>query len=347
MNSALHQLGLLFTEYLANRWQQSCQLEDISQIPGGASRETYRLTLHDGQDIQHLIVRRDPPSSLIDTERAWEYQTYEAIYRHGCMPVPEPIVLEEDPGTLARPFSIMRAITSGQASPSGLDEPRMQQHSRKLGEAKWGYLGQLAKIAPDSLGVGQFMPKPEHAAQRELEYWRAVIDSDILHPQPVAQAALRWLDRHLPPPSEQLCLVHGDYRTGNYLYTETGEITAVLDWEMAHIGDPLEDLAWSLDPLWSRDLKLAGRLLPREEAISIWQAASGIKVDRDVFKWWQVFASVKALAIWISSIEDYTNGTTKEPILAFAGWPLVDRQSRILIDRLAEDGQHQYAEPLV
>ena len=141
--------------------------------------------------------------------------------------------------------------------------------------------------------------------------------------------------------------MHGDYRTGNYLYTEDGEITAILDWEMAHIGDPLEDLAWSLDPLWSAEPHIAGRLLPREEAIRIWQDASGIEVDRDAFRWWQVFASVKALAIWISSMEDYANGTTKEPILAIAGWPMMDRQTRILVDRLAQDGQSSYAEPLV
>jgi len=63
--------------------------------------------------------------------------------------------------------------------------------------------------------------------------------------------------------------------------------------------------------------------------------------------WWQIFASVKALAIWTSSNEDYVNGTTKEPILALAGWPLMDRQSRILMDRLCGDGQNQYAEPIL
>ena len=141
--------------------------------------------------------------------------------------------------------------------------------------------------------------------------------------------------------------MHGDYRTGNYLYTDTGEITAVLDWEMAHIGDPLEDLAWSLDPLWSAELHVAGRLLPREDAIRTWEAASGMPVDRTDFRWWQIFASLKAIAIWISSAEDYVNGTTKEPILALAGWPMMDRQNRILLDRLSPESDHQYAEPLV
>ena len=132
------------------------------------------------------------------------------------------------------------------------------------------------------------------------------------------------------------------------LYPQTiHEVIGVLDWEMAHIGDPLEDLAWSLDPLWSPTAHLAGRLLPRESAIGIWEKASGLQVDRDAFRWWQIFASVKALAIWISSAEDFVNGTTKEPILAVAGWPLIDRQNRILLDRLAPQSDHQYAEALI
>jgi aminoglycoside phosphotransferase (APT) family kinase protein len=188
---------------------------------------------------------------------------------------------------------------------------------------------------------------PEHPAARELEYWAGVIDADALHPQPVAAAAVRWLRRHLPPPSPRLALVHGDYRSGNFLYDGEGAIRGVLDWEMAHIGDPLEDLAWSLDPLWGwPERRLAGGLLPRDDAIALWQQASGLTVDRAAFRWWQVFASLKALAIWISSTEDFVNGESKDPILAVAGWLMTDRENRILVDRLRPDSPHRYTEPL-
>ena len=117
--------------------------------------------------------------------------------------------------------------------------------------------------------------------------------------------------RELPPPGARLALVHGDYRTGNFLYAPDCTIRGVLDWEMAHIGDPLEDLAWSLDPLWAwPERHLAGGLLPRETAIRHWESSSGMRVDRDAFRWWQVFASLKGLAIWISSTEDFMNGET-------------------------------------
>lgn len=346
METTVEQTGQLIAAYLGKHWQTPCHLQGITQIPGGASRQTYLVhLLRNGQAIS-VVVRRDPPSSLIDTERAHEYKTYAAVFNSGVMPVPEPIVLEEAPGDLAHPFSISAFIAAGKASPAGLDEAAMEPVKAALAQRKWSLLGDLAKLPPDQLGVNSFMSTPAHPAAHELNYWRGVIEADALHPQPIAAAALRWLEKHLPAPSGQLALVHGDFRTGNYLYTDSGEITAVLDWEMAHIGDPLEDLAWSLDPLWSPDLHLAGRLVPRAAAISIWEQASGITVDPETFRWWQIFASVKALAIWLSSAHDYTTGTTKEPILAFAGWPMIDRQNRILLDRLSPDSQHQYAEAL-
>jgi aminoglycoside phosphotransferase (APT) family kinase protein len=346
MSKRLEPLGRELAHYMARHWQQRCDFRNIAQIPGGASRETYMLDVDTPTGVRGLVVRRDPPSSLIDTERAHEYRTYCAVFADGVMPVPEPIVLEESPGPLTRPFSVMARVPVGQASPAALDEHAMTPVKAHLGERKWTLLGRLARKTPNELGVDAFMEVPQHAAARELAYWANVIRTDALHPQPIAQAAIRWLEGRMPPPPDRLTLVHGDYRTGNFMFTETGDITAVLDWEMAHIGDPLEDLAWSLDPLWSPDPTLAGRLLPREHAIDIWEQASGMTVDRTNFKWWQIFASLKALAIWISSAEDFANGSTREPILAMAGWPMIDRQNRILLDRLAPDSEFRYAEPL-
>lgn len=318
----------------------------IEQIPGGASRETYRLRLQRPGGETGVILRRDPKTSLIDTERALEYQTYAAVYAAG-FPVPEPLLLEEDASWLERPFSIMAEVPDCASSVADLAGEAHAPLRARLGEHKWTLLGRLAAMRPDALGVTGFMAAPEHPAAYELEHWAAVIEADALHPQPVAAATIRWLRANLPPPGPRLALVHGDYRSGNFLYAPDGTIKAVLDWEMAHVGDPLEDLAWSLDPLWSwPERHLAGGLLPREEAIRIWEAASGMQVDRDAFRWWQVFASLKGLAIWISSTEDFANGEAKEPILAVAGWIMTDRQNRILVDRLHPDRPGRYTEPV-
>ena len=186
----LKNTGELIASYLAAHWGCTCELEHIEQIPGGASRQTYLVRLIKAGQPVGVVVRRDPTSSLIDTERAHEYKTYQAVYEHGVMPVPEPIALEEQPGALERPFSIMALVSAGQAGAAGLDDPAMQSKLAKLGQQKWTLLGQLGKLSPASLGVDRFMSVPEHAAAHELAYWKQVIETDALHPQPIAAAAL-------------------------------------------------------------------------------------------------------------------------------------------------------------
>lgn len=355
MSAGLTVLGDRLATYLRGRWPHATELSvyDVQQIHGGASRETYRLKLRyraEGRDVRRgVILRRDPPTSLIDTERALEYRTYAAVYPTE-VPVPEPLVLEEDPRHLDHAFSLMAEIPGCETSIAMFATPHYAPLRDKIGHAKWSILGKLASLDVHELGVDSFMELPTAAdcALRDVSYWESVIDKDAMLPQPIAKAAVRWLRRNPPPPAKKLSLVHGDYRSGNFLYDPNGEIRGVLDWEMAHVGDPLEDLAWSLDPLWGwPERRLAGALLPREEAIAIWEAASGMRVDRDAFRWWQVFASVKAVAIWISSTEDFAHGASKEPILGVAGWIMTDRQNRILVDRLSPLSRHRYAEPSV
>ena len=112
---------------------------------------------------------------------------------------------------------------------------------------------------------------------------------DTLEPQPVLEFALSWLKRHLPPPPRRLVLVHGDYRTGNFLYDQTG-ITGILDWEMAHAGDPIEDLGWLVIKSWrwAGDERVGG-LCTRDEFVKLYEDAGGVKVDPAVLKFWEVF----------------------------------------------------------
>jgi aminoglycoside phosphotransferase (APT) family kinase protein len=162
-----------------------------------------------------------------------------------------------------------------------------------------------------------------------------VIRADALEPQPIAAAAIRRLRRNPPKPPPRLSVVHGDYRNGNVLHNGQGRIVAVLDWEMAHIGDPLEDLAWALDALWVGDSTLAAGLLDFDEAIQLWQQASGRRFDAEAFQWWSLFASLKGLAIWISSAKAFHDGKNSDPILAFSGWYCATRHNKIIADRLS------------
>ncbi len=333
MSLEIDETGQRTAGFLEEKWGKPVSLVSIEKIFGGASRETFRLEVKVGENSRPLILRRDPPTSLIDTERELEYNAYRAIWPTD-IPVPEPLFLEQDPEVLGSPFSIMAAIEGGMTDTSLLDE----QGRRRIGTEKWKILGRLAAKNPADLGFDAFLevPEPQECADRELSYWERVILDDEIHPQPVARAAIRWLRAHMPPPAQGISVVHGDYRSGNFLFDPDDGISGILDWEMCHLGDPLEDLAWSMDPLWSwDDPALAGRLLPHSEAVGIWEEESGLKVDRNAFRWWRIFASVKGLAIWISSSEDFHHGASKDAILAMAGWVMTDRQNRILLDYLS------------
>jgi len=142
--------------------------------------------------------------------------------------------------------------------------------------------------------------------------------------------------RHPPPPAQKLSIVHGDYRIGNFLHDEKGNITAVLDWEMAHIGDPYEDFAWCTDLLWSGgDVARAAGMLPWPDAVAEWEVASDLKFDFGAFEWWSIFSSVKAIGIWISSARAFADGANDDPVLAFSGWFTHAAHERILAARLS------------
>ena len=101
------------------------------------------------------------------------------------------------------------------------------------------------------LGVGAFLPTVAmaDAARAQVIYWDELFRRQRLEPLPVAVFAFDWLRDHLPP-TDRVAIVHGDLRFGNLLY-DGGRISALLDWEMVHLGDAIEDLAWAYRSLWS------------------------------------------------------------------------------------------------
>jgi aminoglycoside phosphotransferase (APT) family kinase protein len=309
-------------------------VDGLSRIHGGASRETYRLRARWRQggaaSERCLILRRDPAGSLIDTDRRIEFAAYRAF--HGTsVPVPEALWLELDTQWLGQPFFVMEELAGLEASPTTLLAPPYDEHAERIGEQMWRILGDIGRADPRALGLADAMEVPALDAcwRRELDYWEHVVDEDEREPQPVIRAAIRWLRRNPPPPPPRLGVVHGDYRMGNFLCDTGGTIRGILDWEMAHLGDPLEDLAWSINPVWSWGRAgLAGGLVPRAHAVALWEAAIGRPADPTALHWWELFTSVKGQGIWVSGLREYLEGANKDPVLALSGWALANTQER-------------------
>lgn len=307
-------------------------VDGLARIHGGASRETYRLraSWREGSlgRERRLILRRDPSGSLIDTDRRVEFAAYRAF--HGTrVPVPEALWLELDPRWLDQPFFVMEELSGLEASPPTLLAPPYDQHAERIGQQMWGILAEIGRSDPAGLAAIVEAPALDGCWRRELDYWEHVIDEKELEPQPVIRAAIRWLRRNPPPPPPQLAVVHGDYRMGNYLCDTDGTIRGILDWEMAHVGDPLEDLAWSINDVWSWGRPgLAGGLVPRAKAVALWEAGMGRAADASALHWWELFTSVKGQAIWVTGLREYLEGSNKDPVLGLSGWALGNTQER-------------------
>ncbi len=314
-------------------------IENVVRIHGGASRQTYAFDAvyaHDGAPQRRgFILRRDPPDSLIDTDRALEFAAYKSM-QGTDVPAPRPLALVTDSSVLGAPFFIMERIENCVAgSPFN---PNFGAHADAIGRQFFTILGRIAHVEPTNSELANVCvaPAPEECWKRELDHWANIIAQDALEPQPIAQAAIRRLRAQPPPPPRKLSIVHGDYRVGNFLHDGQGAIKAVLDWEMAHLGDPMEDLGWATDPLWCGARKdLAAGLLPMAEAIALWEDAADQDFDVERFRWWSLFASVKGLAIWISSARTLQDGKNHDPVLAFSGWYCLARHNQILAERLA------------
>jgi aminoglycoside phosphotransferase (APT) family kinase protein len=332
---------MTLAERLAAYLTRTCGVETIveglSRIPGGASRETYRYDAVANGVRQGFILRRDPPGSLIETDRRLEFLAIRSFAGKGVA-APQALFLEETGQELERPFFIMARVDGGTTGGVFGGDP-YSAHASAIGEQFFSILGRIAAEEVAGLPICDVAPVPaaEDCWRRELDYWAGVIEADEMHPQPIVRAAIRRLRREPPTPAAKIAVVHGDYRSGNFLHDGAGAIVAVLDWEMAHLGDPLEDLAWAMDPLWSHpaDPRISG-MVTLDEGLDIWSRSSGLQVDRTGLEWWRLFASVKAQAIWISSAKAWRDGGMIEPILAFSGWYTARRQDEIISQRLID-----------
>jgi aminoglycoside phosphotransferase (APT) family kinase protein len=314
-------------EYLSTRLGvPDVSVSGLHRIPGGASRETWSFDARwrdNGRDVSRgFILRRDPDASLLLTERDIEFRVMEAVAAYG-VPVPRMHWLETDGDWLDRPFFVMERIDGCETSPSKvLMDPRFFAARDRLAQR---FVDILARIHAFDWRAGglDFLGVPATEADcavREIEKWEAVVDRDALEPQPVLRASFRWLRRHLPPPAPRTVLVHADYRTGNLLCTPDGDIKGVLDWEMTHLGDPIEDVAWAcIRPWrWLGDEKIGG-LMERDDFYRRYAEATGFEVDEVAVRFWEQLGNLKLAAIFLTGARSLCDGRTRSPMMAFLG----------------------------
>lgn len=150
---------------------------------------------------------------------------------------------------------------------------------------------------------------PVEAARSQVESWEATFRAVRMEVHPVLAAIYGWLRERVPTPA-RLSVVHGDYRPGNVLFSGA-RITALLDWEMAHVGDPVEDLAWAYRSFWSPE-----RLLGIDDFVAAYEAAGGSAVTAAHLRYYRIFTEAKFATISLRAARSFQERQTRNLRLA-------------------------------
>lgn len=268
---------------------------NIARLSGGASQETWSFRAKGESVDRALILRRQPPG--IDIIGKIGLETEAALMRAAAtanVPSPHVVHILRESDGLGSGF-VMDHVEGETLARRILRDEIFAQARGHLATQCGEILARIHAIPP-----GLLPPLPESSAMAEIADLHATYKADG-QPRPVFELAFRWLRDHAPPAPAAPALVHGDFRNGNFIVAASG-IVAVLDWELAHLGDPLRDLGWLCTSAWrfGEIDKTVGGFGTREDLIAGYESAGGARVDPAVLKFWETMGSLRWGVICLS-----------------------------------------------
>jgi aminoglycoside phosphotransferase (APT) family kinase protein len=314
---------------------ESVSVDNLRRLPGGASRETWSVDVAYDRSGEHvtlpLVLRRDPPSSGVQTLRREEFLLLRAAHAEG-VPVPRVHWLADEAETLDAPFFLMDRI-DGETIARRLLRDDAYAQARNVMTAQLGAV--LARIHAIDRRQREidFLPEcdaNESPAKGEIDRYPQIFGFAAADPHPVVELAFRWLRRHIPPAGRRV-IVHGDFRIGNVIFGPEG-VRSILDWELAHVGDPMEDLGWLCVRAWrfGNDAKPVGGIGTREELFAAYEEAAGVRIDPAHVHFWEVFGNLKWAIICMTQAKTYLDGHVKSVELASLGRRTAETELELL-----------------
>ena len=290
----------------------------ISRFPAGFSWLTFGVTAVQDQGTEvELILRLAPPHGLLPPYRAEkEFLALSSLTGTG-IPIPEALAYSDDPSLLGASFLITRRV-AGRA-PAPWELKGAPQAMLGLAQQFVDGLARLHAFTWQDSAFAKYADgiTPSNTASRQAQFWIGVADAAALRPNPIMVDAGHWLLHHAPA-APRLSIVHGDYRLGNFL-AEQERLSAVLDWELVHIGDPHEDLGWALLPIYNgRSPKLFGAMEIRD-VHARYQKSIDIEINEATLQWYTVFALFKTIGISMSGAAAYARRDLSDIRLAVLG----------------------------
>ena len=284
----------------------------LSRIPGGASRETWLAEGERGR----WVLRRDPKGTVSLVPLTDEFALISRAAEAGA-PVPEPLAFEPDGGRFGSAGLLMAHVEGTSVAPRILRKPEFESARGKLTQQLGQALARVHAIDPGTLnGV---LAKPDgDPALDQISEWERQLD-EIGEPLPAVELGLRWLRANAPDSAEPR-LVHGDFRLGNFIVDESG-LAAVIDWELAHLGDPAEDIGWLCIRSWrfGNDERAVAGVGELDEFAAAYESAGGTAIDRDRVRYWEAFGNVKWAVICARQAHDHLTGVRRSHELASLG----------------------------
>jgi aminoglycoside phosphotransferase (APT) family kinase protein len=303
----------------------SVEIDDFNHHDEGFSWRTYTLdarwTGSDGSlRTAGFAVRVEPEDGLLapyDIRR--QFALHQLIAGDSTVPIPELRWLELDPSYLGMPFYVMdrvRGVVPVQWLPNDPEVFPSPEARRQLGLRFVDVQAQIHSIdwRRDGGGLIEDPGDPEQAALDEVERWVRHYEEARLVELPLVRESIVWLRRNVAC-SGRIVICHGDYRIGNFIVRD-GEIVAVLDWELAHVSDPVEDIAYSGLPLFRGRSPLLSRLLEPDEYFARYETRTGLRVDDEVFRFWTVLGLLKATASHVKACRAFEDGRVGDLRLA-------------------------------
>jgi len=307
----------------------------MRQLSGGASCRIHAFDLEEHGAVRRLVLRLDSPGAAAGTRRE-EFALLSTAARAGVT-VPAVHCAGDEGDGLGGAFFVMDLV-AGEALARRL--LRDERYSATRAALPGELAVELARIhAIDHAGpalafLAQRAPSgadPRRFARAEVERYQQILDVfSGGHPYPLLRLAARWLAVQAPAVS-QPALVHGDFRIGNVMFDERG-LTAVLDWELCHLGDPVEDLGWLCVRAWrfGNDHLAVGGLCSHEELTCAYEEAGGTRVDPAALRWWELFGNWKWAIICRMQAERHKAGGKLDVELAAIGRRIAETEQEIL-----------------
>ncbi|GLE53599.1 phosphotransferase family protein [Mycobacterium montefiorense] len=318
---------------------EDVRVEGLDRVHFGHSAEMMVLTVVTG-DIRRDVVLRlrpKPPALLEPYDLARQFNILRAL-QDSAVRVPRALWLEDTGDVLGQPFFVMDRVGGDvyeMEAPADATDATVVRMCQSLAE-------QLAAIhSVDLLQTGlDALDDGSNHLHRELDHWATEMDRVKRDSLPALERLLAALRAGIPAPCPKITLVHGDAKPGNFAFTG-GEVSAVFDWEMTTVGDPLTDIGW-LELLWMQPVGITSHAaaLNIEALLRHYQAASGITLQNR--SWYRAFNAYKMAVICLigAMLVDGGHSDDQKLMLAAYGTSMLTQVglSELGIDELLDDG---------